>query len=149
MLQQGGHFAQLIAQFQSEAEEQEKERAQAEAEVVTDADRSNENGSAGPGLSTDSNSADAVSTATGAAQSVPKVSFAGGQSAEPQSQFTIEEARDRAASESNRRHSSAANAKPVIPKPSADKAKLMTEEESASGACASSNNVLNCTCISI
>ena len=70
------------------------------------------------------------------------MSFAGGSDSPAQSQplqvqFSVEEleARDRAASTgSNRRLSSAAHAKPVVPKPSPDKAKLMTEEDSATGA---------------
>ena len=137
LLQQGGHFAQLIAQFQSEAEEQEKEQEKPEVEAPVEV-HSSSNSSNDP----NSSEMDNVRKANGSSANgtAPKVSFAGGSTAHPQPlqvQFSVEEqeARDRAASTgSNRRHSSAANAKPAVQKPSTDKSKLMTEEESASGA---------------
>ena len=136
LLQQGGHFAQLIAQFQSEAEEQEKEAESGTA--AEDEHFSNNENTAAPVVSSsllDVNKAEATKRATAPNPPLtPQVSFAGVQP--PQSQISVEEAHDRTASESYKRgYSSTSHFKqPVIPMPSSDKGKLMTEEVSASGA---------------
>ena len=136
MLQHGGHFAQLIAQFQSEDEEQEKD---AELEAATEDEHySNNENIAAPvvsSLSPDVNKAEATKSATGSILPLmPQVSFAGVQT--PQSQISVEEAPNRTASESYKRSYSftSHNKQPVMPMPSSDKGKLMTEEVSASGA---------------
>ena len=136
MLQQSGYFAQLIAQFQSEDEKQEKE---AEWEAAADDEHfyTNENIAAPvvSSLSPDVNKAEATKRATGPITLLtPSVSFAGVQLS--QSQISVEEARDRTASESyNRDYSNNTHCKQIVMvKPSSDTGKLMTEEVSASGA---------------
>lgn len=131
LIQQGGHFSQLIAQFQSEydSEEHEEENALIAAAVAADAARSFNPQIIGLLADADDNDADGEATAPN--PSAPHVSNAVVQSPPQQlkSHISVDEARER-------RRSSSSNAKSsnAVPKPSTDNAKLMTEEGSASGA---------------
>lgn len=129
LLQQGGHFAQLIAQFHKEAEEQEV-NALGETEAGAGTERS-----PNPESSVSSNDIDDHNTNNTVCLVETQELYFYTQSKHCiiAVQLSIDETHERAANENNAPNSSSVQNKRMGQNAAGDKAKLINEEEAGSG----------------